>query len=75
MSMSESKFDTPGREEARLVFYPKGSRRDIFLCIAGIGLGALLIWIFLDIGRLRPWRGAYSISSDRCSEVYLSLLA
>lgn len=49
MSTSESGFDTPGHEEARLVFHPKGSRRDIFVCIAGIGLGGLLIWIFFDM--------------------------
>ncbi|CAN7549245.1 hypothetical protein [Pararhizobium sp. LjRoot238] len=49
MSMSESRPDTPGHEEGRLVFHPKGSKRDVFVCIAAIGLGVLLIWIFFDM--------------------------
>ncbi len=49
MRTSEILFETPGHEEARLVFHPKGSRRDIFVCIAGVGLGGLLIGIFFDM--------------------------
>ncbi len=49
MSTSESRFDTPRHEETRLVFYPRGSSRNVLVCIGGIGLGALLIWIFFDM--------------------------
>lgn len=32
MDTSGGRFDALGHDETRLVFYPRGSRRDIFVC-------------------------------------------